>query len=140
MGILKGIAGFFASGPDKAINAIGKLGDDWFTSDEERLKFRNEILKASQNAILLDIQSGNLFQSGWRPMIGWAGAFAMIYNFIFHPIASVWLELPPVLGDELYVIVTGMLGIGVMRSADKRKKFELRIMKSDKYWKKYERN
>lgn len=116
------LSGLFGGGAAKSISALGKLGDDWFTSDEERLAFKRDLLRDQQELIKLDIQSGNIFQSGWRPMIGWAGAFAMIYNFIFHPIASIYLPLPPPLGNELYPIVTGMLGVAGMRSYDKRKK------------------
>ncbi len=112
----------FGGGVSKSIDALGKLGDDWFTSDEERLKFRNDLAKQAQELVKLDIQSGNIFQSGWRPAIGWAGAISMIYNFVFHPIASYWITLPPPLGNELYPIVKGVLGLAGMRSYDKRKK------------------
>lgn len=76
----------------------------------------------------------SVFVAGWRPFIGWVGGGAMAWQFIFYPIllwiwtmgqAFGWIPAevspPPVLETgALFSIVTGMLGIGAMRSYDKR--------------------
>jgi len=78
----------------------------------------------------------SIFVAGWRPFIGWVGGFAMVYQFIGYPM-MLWgwsllqangivpadLSPPPMIdGSNLWPIVTGMLGIGGMRSFDKAKK------------------
>ena len=82
------------------------------------------------------IEAGHksIFVAGWRPAIGWTGAVALFYQFVFYPlllwiwqIADALFEIPvgvtpPLLGDTeaLYTIILGMLGIGAMRSYDKK--------------------
>jgi hypothetical protein len=76
----------------------------------------------------------SILVAGWRPYIGWVGGGAMTYQFILYPVLLwVWAILevkgvipngikpPPVMDTgALFTIVTGMLGMGVMRSHDKR--------------------
>ena len=124
------------------IGGIGKAADDLFTSDEERLKaaLQEKQIEASLVLGQLDVnkteaQHKSVFVAGWRPAIGWGGALAMAYQFILYPVL-VWswsimqakgfvpaeLSPPPVLPtDALWVILSGMLGIGGMRSFDKMK-------------------
>ena len=82
----------------------------------------------------MEAQHPSLFVSGWRPFIGWTGGAAMAYQFIIYPLLIwIWAVLqakgvvlstlspPPVLETSaLFSIVTGMLGIGAMRSFDKK--------------------
>lgn len=77
----------------------------------------------------------SIFVAGWRPFIGWVGGAAMAYQFVVYPML-IWLwvilqakgvipdklDPPPVLETgALFSIVTGMLGVGGMRSFDKLK-------------------
>ena len=99
-----------------------------------------------------EAQHKSVFVAGWRPFIGWVGGFALAYQFLFYPILTwAWAMLqaygaipchlpgvvdissmqgcsfsPPPQFDvgPLFAIVTGMLGIGGMRSFDK-------LMKTD---------
>lgn len=75
----------------------------------------------------------SIFVAGWRPFIGWVGGLSMAYQFLIYPMLIwIWAILqangivptellpPPILDtDALWVILTGMLGIGGMRSLDK---------------------
>jgi hypothetical protein len=82
-----------------------------------------------------EAKSASVFVSGWRPFIGWAGGFSLIYAGLVYPLLT-WLwsllqafdlipkEISPppfVESSTLGAIVTGMLGIGTMRSYDKTK-------------------
>ncbi len=124
------------------VEEVGSVADDLFTSDEERL---NAALK--DKTIDADLQKGqmevnkaeakhkSIFVAGWRPFIGWVGGAALAYQFIVYPfLIWVWavaqakgwvpqdLSPPPMLDTgALFSVVTGMLGIGAMRSHDKRK-------------------
>lgn len=85
----------------------------------------------------MEAQHGGLFKGGWRPAVGWICAFALAYKFIIQPfiIAIVQISayafgakglfpiehLPVIEWSELSVILLGMLGIGGMRTYEKRK-------------------
>ncbi len=124
------------------VKSIGAIADDLTTSDEERLKIALKDKQIDAGLVMgqLDInkteaQHKSVFVAGWRPAIGWVGAFALAYQFIVYPLLMwgwAWLQAsgvvpdsvtpPPVLPtDALWVIVSGMLGIGSMRSFDKAK-------------------
>lgn len=124
------------------IEGVGKVADDLFTSDEERLKIalQEKVIEADLIKGQLDInkteaQHASIFVAGWRPFIGWVGGIALAYQFILYPLMTwLWALLqaknwvpttlppPPVLAaDELWVILSGMLGIAGLRSFDKVK-------------------
>lgn len=69
----------------------------------------------------------SVWVSGWRPFFGWAGGAGFLYATILQPMLAWWASIkgwpvPPVLNlDLLWVVVTGMLGIGGMRSVEKIK-------------------
>lgn len=145
--------GFFDSlfgggGASGLVDSVGKIMDEKVTSEEERLELENEKIKtvrdfnfkeaklvadlnvAQIDLLKVDAASGNWFQSSWRPMIGWVGALAMLYNFLLHPLLAWAIILisdtpekysPPTARlEELYPIIVGMLGVAGMRSFDKR--------------------
>lgn len=69
-----------------------------------------------------DASSGNLFQAGWRPFIGWTCGSALAYTWIVAPIAQAIFHLtalPIIDPSQIYPIVLAMLGIGGMRSFEK---------------------
>lgn len=124
------------------VESVGKIADDLITSDEERLKLDLESqkidasLSTGQMAVnKAEAQHKSIFVAGWRPFIGWIGGLAMAYQFLLYPLmiwgwtlfkAKGWvpanLAPPPVFeSGPLFAIITGMLGIGGMRSFDKMK-------------------
>ncbi len=94
-----------------------------------------------------EARHGSIFVAGWRPFIGWIGGVALAYQFVLYPLliwvfavaqAKNWLPCnlegmiavegkcgfgPPPVFDSgpLFAIVTGMLGIGGLRTYDKLK-------------------
>jgi hypothetical protein len=129
-------------GIGEVIGGVGKIADDLFTSDEERLKIKlqeqapeTELVKGQREINQAEAQYPTVFVAGWRPFIGWVGGIALAYQFILYPLmtwgwsffqAKGWVPAaqnpPPVLkADELWVILTGMLGIAGLRSFDKLK-------------------
>ena len=85
-----------------------------------------------------EAQHKSIFVAGWRPWIGWVGGFSLAYAGLVHPLLTwLWYLLvgfgyvpaditppPMVETGTLGTIVTGMLGIGAMRSHDKRHKVQ----------------
>lgn len=67
----------------------------------------------------------SLWVAGWRPFFGWAGGVGFVYATILQPLLAWWaamkgLPTPPALNlDLLWVVITGMLGIGGLRTFEK---------------------
>lgn len=129
-------------GIGEVVEGVGKVADDLFTSDEERLKVALEekaleadLIKGQLQINTFEAQHQSVFVAGWRPFIGWVGGVALAYQFVLHPLFAWALTVangneffgkpvapPPVLEAEvLWVLVSGMLGIAGMRSFDKLK-------------------
>ena len=70
-----------------------------------------------------EAQNASLFVAGWRPAVGWVCAAALAYQYLAVPLLS-WafvargLKLPA-LDGSLWELLTGMLGLGVLRSFEK---------------------
>lgn len=71
----------------------------------------------------------DLFRGGWRPATGWACVAGLVYQFLVMPILP-WLvsvaggtvpPLPAIDNETLMVLLTGMLGLGGLRSFEKVK-------------------
>lgn len=71
----------------------------------------------------------DLFRGGWRPATGWACVAGLVYQFLAMPLIP-WLAtvagatvppLPAIDNDTLMVLLTGMLGLGGLRTFEKVK-------------------
>ncbi len=71
----------------------------------------------------------DLFRGGWRPATGWACVAGLIYQFLAQPLVP-WFAavfgltvppLPAIDNDTLMVLLTGMLGLGGLRTFEKVK-------------------
>jgi hypothetical protein len=131
------------------IESVGKIAGDLVTTDKERLqmaledrKLDIEAAKVAQAGDLAQVEvnkieaaSSSVFVAGWRPAIGWVGVAAMAYQFLAHPLllwawsvalGAGWVPAgvappPAVDADQLWVILSGILGIAGMRSFEKTK-------------------
>lgn len=69
----------------------------------------------------------SIFVAGWRPAFGWCGALGFLYATIGQPLIAWGAAIkgwpaPPALNlDLLWVVITGMLGIGGLRTFEKAK-------------------
>ena len=131
------------------VETVGKIADDLFTSDEERLRAQLEsdklgldaaridadLIKGQQEINKVEAASSSVFVAGWRPAIGWVGVAGMAYQFVLYPF-MVWgwslaqahgwipdsLKAPPLLDIEaLMVLLTGILGLATNRTFEKVK-------------------
>ena len=109
------------------VKEVGNVIDNLFTSEEERLKAKNEIFKVLQEQqlelqklqteIIVTEANGNWLQRSWRPILMLAFGFIVIYVKFIAPLFS--LPIPP-LEDEFWNLL--QLGIGgyvVGRSVEK---------------------
>ena len=116
---------------------VGKTLLDRFIPDpEKKREAEMELVKMAADGELkqviaqLEINAreathASVFVAGWRPFFGWAGGAGFIYATILQPLlawgASIkgWPTPPTLNLDLLWVVVTGMLGIGGLRSVEK---------------------
>ncbi|MFA5340148.1 MAG: holin family protein [Clostridia bacterium] len=88
--------------------------------------FKLAIEQIKTNAV--EAQNASIFVSGWRPFIGWICGFSLGYNYIFMPLFTYcarWYDkvapVMPVLDNgELTTLLFGMLGLGIMRTYEKK--------------------
>lgn len=75
-----------------------------------------------------EAQHSNPFVAGWRPFIGWVCGTALAWNFVLYPITQ-WLAflyevdltgMPQLEAAELMTVLLGMLGLGGMRTYEKK--------------------
>jgi len=65
----------------------------------------------------------SIFVAGWRPFIGWVGGVSLAYTFTLSPLLAFVFDrtdMPVVNTGELMTLVMAMLGVGAMRSYDKK--------------------
>ena len=124
------------------IETVGKIASDLVTTDKERIQLEIDGYRAETERIdgqaeinKVEAASASLFVSGWRPAVGWCGVAAMAYQFVIYPFlvwgwsgiqAAGWISIgllpPPMLDtDALWVILTGILGLGTARTVEKIK-------------------
>jgi hypothetical protein len=118
---------------------IGKTLIDRFLPDpEKRREAEMELVRMAADGELKQViaqleinareaQSASVWVAGWRPGFGWCGCVGFLYATILQPMLA-WgaavkgWPAPPVLNmDLLWVVITGMLGIGGLRSVEKIK-------------------
>jgi hypothetical protein len=123
-----------------AIVEIGaRLLDKIIPDKDARAKAQAELLKAAQDQDFQlalaqievnkqEAQHTNLFVAGWRPAVGWICVCGLTYNFILYPMMLWFVAVfgygftpPPLLSENLMELVLGMLGLGVLRTAEKWK-------------------
>lgn len=122
----------------------GKLLDKIFPNKEEAEKAKFALLQLQQAGEFKEMElqqqvaleqiktnaveaaSGSLFIGGWRPGAGWCCVAGLAYTFLIQPIGSwiaIWYGKPvlPALDTTVLMeLLLGMLGLGGLRSYDKK--------------------
>jgi uncharacterized membrane protein (DUF106 family) len=111
---MKKILEFFGA---NVIADIGKVIDNLFTSDEERLAARNKImqvlkekeleLQKMQTDVIIAEAKGNWIQRSWRQLLMLSFGFIVIYNKFAAPLFG-WPI--PILEEEFWTLL--QIGIG----------------------------
>lgn len=121
---MKKIIQWFSKG---VIGEIGKVIDDLFTSEEERLHAKNEIFKVLQEQqlelqklqteIIVSEANGNWLQRSWRPILMLAFGFIVIYVKFIAPLFD--LRIPELENEFWNLLQLGIGGYVIGRSAEK---------------------
>lgn len=71
----------------------------------------------------------DMFRGGWRPAVGWVCVGGLAYQFVLQPVLP-WLvalfgaqvpPLPAIDNESLMALLTGMLGLGGLRTFERVK-------------------
>jgi hypothetical protein len=118
------ILGWFTGG---VVKEVGNVIDKLFTSEEERIKAKNEVFKVLQEQqlelqklqteVILAEANGNWLQRSWRPILMLAFGFIVIYVKFIAPLFS--LPIPPLENEFWNLLQLGIGGYVVGRSAEK---------------------
>ena len=121
---MKKIIDWFSTG---VIGEINKVIDNLFTSDEERLKAKNEMLKVLkeqqlelqrlQTEIIVAEANGNWLQRSWRPILMLAFGFIVIYVKFIAPVFT--LPIPPLENEFWNLLQIGIGGYVIGRTGEK---------------------
>ena len=114
------------------------LLERWMPDPEKKREAEMELMRMAADGELkqviaqleinaMEAAHPSVWVAGWRPGFGWAGVAGFTYATILQPLLA-WLSVvkgwpaPPELNlDLLWVVVTGLLGIGGLRSIEKAK-------------------
>ena len=121
---MKKIVNWFSS---SVIGEIGKVIDNLFTSDEERIKAKNEVFKVLkeqqlelqrlQTEIIVAEANGNWLQRSWRPILMLAFGFIVIYVKFLAPLFV--LPIPPLENEFWNLLQIGIGGYVIGRTGEK---------------------
>jgi len=115
------LAGKFIADKDQA----AQLAHDLTTMAD---KHAQEAMLAQIEVNKAEAASGSVFKGGWRPFIGWVCGVAFAYHFVLQPfivfvVAAAGItipELPTFDMGSLMTVMMGMLGLGGLRSYEKK--------------------
>ncbi len=118
----------FFPDPEKKAAAVLQLEQMRQNGELAVLAAETDLNKLQIQVNVEEAKSTNLFVAGWRPACGWAGAFGLGYAAIFEPFlrftSSVLFGYTgdfPVIDTTITMqVLFGLLGLGAMRSFDKK--------------------
>tara|TARA_R100000935_G_C2697155_1_gene108828 strand:+ start:119 stop:499 length:381 start_codon:yes stop_codon:yes gene_type:complete len=119
---------------DKLIGPVTGILDKFVEDKDLRAQLQHEMDMQLHNANLAQIEvnkaeaaSSSLFKGGWRPFVGWTCGIALLYHFLLQPIivfglsaAGIEFILPEFDMGSLMTILMGMLGLGGLRTYEKK--------------------
>lgn len=126
--IAKGLLARFFPDPVQKAEAELKLMQMVQTGELAQLAAETDLAKLQIQANLEEAKSTNLFVSGWRPSVGWVASISLAYVALLEPLMRFVAQVVfaysggfPIIDTTITLqILLGLLGIGAMRSYDKK--------------------
>lgn len=110
-----------------ATTVINKLWPDKSAEEAAQLAAAVALVQGQLAIDTAEAASPSAFTSGWRPAIGWVCATALAFQYVARPAlqwAGIVFNHPfpalPGIDDNLWQLMLGMLGMGALRSFDKK--------------------
>ena len=119
MSILASLIGPATSLLDKVIEDKDEKNRIAFELSTLAERHATELAKGQMEINKVEAAHKSLFVAGWRPSIGWCCSLGLLYHVLIAPIAGIWVEVPEIDPSLLMTTMTGMLGLGAMRSYEK---------------------
>lgn len=143
------------------IPVVGKVLDKVFPDPKAAAAAKLKMLELQQEGELAELdadvklavgqievnkqeaQHSSIFVAGWRPFTGWVCGIALLYTFILFPfvgfiavvagVDKATMDLvPEIETGQLMTVLLGMLGLGGMRSYEKRNNVAQQQLKAQK--------
>lgn len=126
--LIKGVLG-------PLMNGVLRLIPDKNKRAEAKEQFEGQILIAMTSLVagqiainLKEAEHGSVFVAGWRPFIGWTCGSGLAWSFVIAPMIRViaWAfgvdvsDMPVLDVGPLLTLVLGMLGLGGLRTYEKK--------------------
>jgi len=123
---------------DKLIGPVTGLLDKFIEDKDQKARLAHEVATMAENYAQelakgqlevnkVEAAHKSLFVSGWRPFIGWTCGLGMFGNFITIPFSnfvlalfSIDIVIPLVPLETMMPVLMGMLGLGAMRTYEKK--------------------
>lgn len=111
-----------------ATTVIGKIWPDKSEQEKAELLAAVTLVQGQLQVNQAEASSPSVFVAGWRPFIGWVCGAALVYHYILRPMLP-WLlalfgnpveAIPPLDMGDLITILLGMLGLGGLRTYEKK--------------------
>jgi hypothetical protein len=107
--------------PEKKAELESKIAEFENAVTLANLDFEKTILQAQAQINLEDAKSDKWWQAGWRPFIGWMGGAGLFIQYFVYPITALFgVDIPQYNFTELLNLLLAILGVGIMRSYDKK--------------------
>ena len=123
--LVGGSIGEMANGVAGAIDRFVETPDEKAAAELLLQKVQQQPDKWQAEINKVEAGHRNLFVAGWRPAIGWICAFALGWGWILAPILTfIYPErvMPAIEVGEAISLVMAMLGMGALRSYEKKNK------------------
>lgn len=117
------------------LDSVLNLIPDKNARDQARENFEIQMLSALTGLVqgqleINKIEAGHksIFVAGWRPAVGWVCVAGLSWNFLLQPLVA-WIlfatgtdldKAPQLDIGDLMVLLAGMLGLGGLRTYEKR--------------------
>ncbi len=120
------VGGSIGEAADGVANAIDRFVE---TKEEKKaaelllMKVQQEPDKWQTEINKIEAGHRNMFIAGWRPAVGWICVFALAWGWILAPILQFLFpekKMPAIALGEAISLVMAMLGMGALRSYEKR--------------------
>jgi len=120
------------------IGPVSGLLDKFIEDKDQKARLAHEVATMAENHAQelakgqlevnkVEAAHKSLFVSGWRPFIGWTCGLGMFGNFITIPFSnfvlallSIDIVIPLVPLETMMPVLMGMLGLGAMRTYEKK--------------------
>lgn len=130
--LVKDVVGTFKLDPETKAKLDAAMDERADAIKLKEIELQEKIQEAANAEVVAQIAvneadaKGNLYQSSWRPTIGYICGLGLLYQFLGQPLGA-WLSgvmkfaAPPAIDtSSLLTLLFGMLGLGALRTIDKK--------------------